>query len=60
MRWVPVTELLPDSDTTVMTFESESIEPIWPGFHDGEEWMDIMGGSLKNVTHWMDFPDPPK
>jgi hypothetical protein len=43
-----------------MTFEPESVEPIWPGYHDGEKWMDISGGSLRNVTHWMPFPEPPE
>lgn len=59
-KWIAVTDFLPDTDTTVMTYEEESIEPIWPGYFDGEQWMDIAGGKLMAVTHWMAFPDPPE
>lgn len=59
-RWIPVTEGLPDADTTVMTFEPDSIEPIWPGYYDGEQWKDVMGDGRIHVTHWMPLPDPPE
>lgn len=58
-EWIPVTQQLPDSDTTVMTFEPDSAEPIWPGYHDGEHWKDVMGDGRINVTHWAPFPEPP-
>lgn len=59
-EWIPVTQGLPDSEITVMTFEPDSVEPIWPGYHDGTEWQDIYGAGRLNVTHWMPFPDPPQ
>ena len=58
MTWTEVTDSLPDSDMTVMTYEPDSCEPIWPGWHDGEQWHDINGGQIK-PTHWMAFPEPP-
>lgn len=61
MRWIPVTESLPDSETTVMTFVPDSNEPVWPGYYSGEQWMDLQGYRMDvdSVTHWMDFPDFP-
>ncbi len=43
-----------------MTYEPESVEPIWPGYHDGEQWLDLSGFPLTGVTHWIDFPEPPQ
>lgn len=57
--WIECKKQIPDSDMTVMTYEPESCEPIWPGYHDGDQWMDINGTPLCKVTHWMAFPDPP-
>lgn len=59
-EWIAVTKSLPDSDTTVMTFEPDSCEPVWLGYYDGEQWKDIMGDARINTTHWMPFPDPPE
>ena len=58
--WVACSDQLPGSDTTVMTFDPNSYEPIWPGYHDGEHWQDIDGGVMDNITHWMAFPEPPE
>ena len=60
-RWIPCAEQLPDSDTTVMTFAPDSNEPVWPAYHDGDQWVDMMGGPITDaaITHWMEFPEPP-
>lgn len=58
-NWIPCTEQLPDSDQTVMTYSPDRSEPVWPGYHDGEEWLDLTGWSMKGVTHWVPFPEPP-
>jgi hypothetical protein len=60
--WQSVSDGLPDTDTTVMTFSPESNEPIWPAYHDGEQWVDLMGAPIDDaqITHWMDFPEPPE
>ncbi len=65
-EWIPVTESKPDVDTTVLTFAPRSNEPVWPGYLDAEGdkdvWMDVSGAIMATgeVTHWMQFPDPPK
>lgn len=61
-EWIPCSRQLPDSDESVMTFAPDSCEPVWPGYHDGDRWKDIIGGSMKDgtVTHWMPFPEPPQ
>lgn len=60
-EWVPCSEQLPDDDTTVMTYAPDCNEPIWPAYHDGEEWMDLIGRPITDaeITHWMHFPEPP-
>lgn len=62
MTWIPCSEALPDSDMTVMAFSPDSQEPIWPAYHDGDEWVDIMGAPITDapITHWMNFPEPPE
>jgi len=59
--WIPCTDQLPDSDQTVITFDPNSNEPVWPGYHDGEQWWCITGLALPalRVTHWMPLPEPP-
>ena len=58
-RWYPADQP-PDSDTTVIVFQPASDEPVGIGFHNGEEWMSIMGESLMDVVvSWQDFPEPP-
>lgn len=60
-KWIACKDELPDDEITVMTFEADSCEPIWPGWHDSEKgWMDITGVPIPSVTHWMPFPDPPE
>lgn len=55
------TNILPDSDITVMVFHPDWDEPIWVGYHDGEEWLWVDGATCDpQPTHWMDFPEPPQ
>lgn len=59
--WTPCADALPDSDLTVIVHSPESDEPIWLGYHDGHEWIDVSGAPYKEaVTHWMNFPEPPE
>jgi hypothetical protein len=62
MKWIFCKDQLPDSDTTVMTWVPESYEPIWPGYHDGDKWMDMDGFPMDadSVVCWMAFPEPPE
>lgn len=62
LRWVPVTEKLPEQDITVlvqMPDENEwSAEPIYytTDSHDGDDWGLVMS---ENITHWR-YIEPPK
>jgi hypothetical protein len=58
IEWIDVKERLPELDTTVLVFvpTSES-EPVWPGSHDGGEWLYADGSSVDGpVTHWAEMP----
>lgn len=58
MTWTPSTTL-PDSETTVLIVIDPdcSDEPVWLGYHDGEQWR-TAEGALVPVTHWMNLPKP--
>lgn len=70
VEWVPVTDRLPDADTTVMIYApAAASEPVWFGYLDAEGyneddgmcWCDTDGYPLAvAVTHWMDLPAPPE
>ena len=59
--WTACADGLPESDQTIMTYQPDANEPVWPGYHDGEQWWDITGFALPapEVTHWIPFPEPP-
>ena len=40
-QWKLCGHQLPDSDVTVLVFCPESVEPVWLGFYDGEDWRSI-------------------
>lgn len=51
---------LPDSDTTVLCGNAEWEDPVWPGYHDGEDWVWADGKiCTPPPTWWMDFPEVP-
>lgn len=37
VTWTPAATL-PDADATVLLFDVEANEPVWPGYYDGERW----------------------
>jgi hypothetical protein len=60
VTWSPVSESLPDSDTTVMIFVPADSEPVWLGFHDGTHWRSIDNMRLRHRVHsWAHLPEPP-
>jgi hypothetical protein len=52
--------IVPDSSRTVLTFEPGAKTEVWPGYYDFEKWYDLEGTQMHNITHWMEFPKPPK
>lgn len=56
-KWT--TDQLPDSDLTVLIRFSDTAEfPIWPGFHDGEQWCSASADTLEGpVLGWMNLED---
>jgi hypothetical protein len=57
ITWTPVSEGLPDADTTVQISLDESHdEPTWLGFYDGEGWRDVSGQPITGVIGWADMP----
>lgn len=61
IQWTPASKL-PDSDETVIVYTpSSDSEPVWLGYHDGEQWCDISGAALDDVEvlFWARMPAGP-
>lgn len=56
-QWIGVDYALPDSDTTVVINVSDSSEPVWLGFYDGECWRNVEGFPV-TVAAWAEMPEP--
>lgn len=63
MNWIPVSERLPDDDEAVIVATKGSFsEPVWIGWHSPEGWyaVGVVGAAQIEVTHWGEFPEPPR
>jgi len=58
LEWLSVDAEMPEFDLTVMVHHPDSDEPVWLGYHDGEDWRDV-NGDIIQVSHWADMPEPP-
>jgi hypothetical protein len=58
LTWKPVASL-PDSDTTVLFFDSAAFEPVWMDYLDGDTWR-FVDGMPATPTHWADIPKGPE
>ncbi len=57
--WTPTTERLPDDEQTVLIVTDDG--EVWTGYHEADAWFYVSGDQVGlTVTHWMDFPEPPK
>lgn len=55
-RWI--TDQLPDSEMTVLMRKQDEEFPIWPGFHDGENWCDCDASTVEvPVLGWMELEE---
>ena len=57
ITWIPVTERLPDDETTVL-IATPGADP-WPGWHDEVGWFQADGSPVEEVTHWANMPEGP-
>lgn len=60
IRWIPVSEELPDADTTVLIALGSG--DVWAGYvDDAGVWlyMDSMLVEYRTVTHWTEMPAHP-
>lgn len=47
---------LPDSDLTVLMRLEDDEMPVWPGFHDGEQWRGADANPVHSkVLGWMEL-----
>lgn len=64
MKWIPVTERLPEKREDVLLCRkwwNEIRNPQMGWYNDvSGEWFDMSNRVIHNVTHWMPLPEPPK
>ena len=61
-KWIPVTERLPDGECIAIGFQNEMLIG-WVAEDIGSDTgylAESVGEILRNVTHWMPLPEPPK
>ena len=75
MKWIPVTERLPEDEMKVVFVKTlddhgwEQVFAAWPGIEEDETYwlldhpmtLDSKNGDVRipGVTHWMDIPEAP-
>lgn len=57
MVWISCSDRLPDSDQTVLICSASWENPVWMGYHDGNEWRCIDAFPCA-PTHWAELPEP--
>ncbi len=59
MDWKKCSDEMPDDEMTVLLALDDG--EVWTGFKDGDDWRYVSADLIEaTVTHWMDFPEPPK
>lgn len=60
-KWISVKERLPDSNDMVLICDKFGVGLAWFERHRGKNlYWNSDTGIIKNVTHWMPLPEPPK
>ena len=57
-RWIPVSERFPEDDEDVLVWVNGTHRDM--AYRDEGVWYDEEHNHLKNITHWMPLPKPPK
>ncbi len=56
LRWIPVTERLPDNERVICFYKTPDGGCVDLGFYGKKRG----GWTIKGATHWMPLPDPPE
>ena len=56
MKWIPVTERLPENDKTVLVWNRRNSREYFDVYDHGS-WIIL---ESEDITHWMPLPEPPK
>lgn len=63
-NWIPVSERLPEDGKQVLIYATSMYIDLFEDesfLHDNyAEHMNIVGGNVRPVTHWMPLPEPPE
>ena len=57
-RWISVTDRFPQDDDYVLVWVNGTYRDM--AYRDEGVWYDEEHNHLKNITHWMPLPEPPK
>lgn len=62
VRWIPVTERLPDPFVSVIVCRdgAPGKRIVEQGHKDVGDWWKVYGTKTKRVTHWAPLPEPPE
>ena len=60
-KWIPVTERLPEYGEIVLAFgKRHATSGQFRGTGSNPTWWHWKGNMVKEVSHWMPLPEPPK
>lgn len=63
-KWIPVSERLPENRGDVLLCRkwwNEIRNPQMGWYNEvSRGWFDLSNREIRNVTHWMPLPEPPK
>jgi len=59
INWIAVDRALPDDDTTVLVFNADCDDPVWPGYHSDGKWFYAEILPAPNISHWAHLPEGP-
>lgn len=64
MTWISVKDRLPEEDLYVIVFKNDDSPMVTFGFlckdSYGNHFLDKTQKLIRNVSHWMPLPEPPK
>jgi hypothetical protein len=63
IKWRDARKVKPDDDETVVIRVENGDEPVWLGYHSGDEGWFYVEGSMPeagSVTHWAPMPKGPR